>query len=303
MAKDLATRERERDLQSTAEIERGVSNNSLGTMVEPTAVSDARKVEVGDVFRPVMPTLMGESRPEITRAAPITPPRPQPVPLRSTSLPSKPPPPIPSSDSIPEVYSDVISVGESTVADTQSDVNPPLRRDSEDNTNEDTRPEPARATRRKPASGPVKMVRRKGALDADDFVATVDQAQFTLLGRLSGSKTLIVIAAIASALMFTLLLIVLWPAKHPQVLPEPVYEEPELPTLMKVHLKFGRGVSQVTIDGQAVTDNAVIDHLRGSAQVRFNCPGKKRGSKPVPSGLTATIPPTASIVELPVNCE
>jgi hypothetical protein len=96
---------------------------------------------------------------------------------------------------------------------------------------------------------------------------------------------------------------VLWPAKRPQVPPAPVFEEPELPTSMKVRLKFGKGVSQVTVDGQSVMDGAVIDHLRGAAQVRFNCPAKKKGAKPVPSGLTATIPPTTSIVDLPVNCE
>ena len=104
--------------------------------------------------------------------------------------------------------------------------------------------------------------------------------------------------------MFTLLLIVLWPPKEAP--PPPPVEEPvetSRPLSMRVRVKLGRGVTQVAVDGQAVVDGAMLDHLPGPAQVRFSCPGKKRGSKPVLKALSATIPSTTSVVDLPISCE
>ena len=289
-----------RDFQATAEID-DVRSVGAGD-VPPTAVSvsGARDVQIGEIFAPLLPTMMGlDSVPDLP-PVPVkqTPPRPR-------VLVSRPLPPVPSYDSLPDLS--VVSAGEATQG--------ALMEDSGE-TSEPSEPSepspPAPSTRAPPRRGPPPNVKRPTPRDPDDDVATVDQAnEFSVTGRSSSSqKVLIGIFGVAALVVIALLAVLLWPSSEPEkkekkppvVVPAPkVVPKPVAPKgLVQVLVRAVKGTS-MTVDGKVVAPESIIERPVGELVLKFTCPAKKK-VKMTPGTLRAQIPESSSVVAVEVPC-
>ncbi len=289
-----------RDLQSTAELEGGAALGDDGVAPTTVSTSGARDVEVGEVFKPLVPTMLGESAPSL-RAAP-------------RALAGRPPPPVPSPDSMPELHEvSVVSAGEATIgAD-------PVARAAEQERSEPSEPSDpipaAPSTRAPPRRGaaPPRAPKRRPVPDADpdDEVETVDQAnEFSRRVVVQRRRAVIVVASVCGALaLLVLLAVVLWPATPVEPAPgpkTPTTTGPEVPptapevpraTVVRVQVRAAKGVA-LTIDGRAVPPDSVIERAPGELVVKFTCPGKKKRA----STLRAAIPESNSLVAVQVPC-
>ncbi len=286
-----------RDLVSTDEIddERVLGGSRVPeTMV---SMSGERDVPVGGVFAPLLPTMMGESAPELAPAAPRPPPK-----VRAQG--TKPPPPVPGHDSLPEVS--VVSAGEATMGALlgefeDEDIAPPAR----------AAPPPI-STRAAPRKGPPPPIRRSAPKDPDDDVATVDQGQdFSTARRTSPQKALVAIFGVAALVVLVLLAMLLWPssetavparppAKAPVVKPAAVTPTTETPTLVRVQVRAPKGTGLV-IDSKPVAPEETFERGAGELAVKFTCPPKKKG-KPQVGTLRAQIPQSNALVVVEVPC-
>ncbi|MBL8911974.1 MAG: protein kinase [Archangium sp.] len=325
-----------RDMVMTAEIDNGprlVGDSEIGLTAVST--SGARDVQVGEVFAPLLPTMMGESAPELTRAAPKTPPQP---PARSSRPQPKPPPPIASpADSIPElsVSSDVVSAGENTIGvlASTSDVE---RRVSEFDDNESSEPSPPAPSTRAPPRGlatnpkrsPTALVAKRpvpGAAtgDPDDEVETVDQQnEFSVTRRTSSQKVMIAIFGGAAIVLVILLIVLLWPSSTPD--PKSIEKPPKSPVTKKedppanpdnnpqqkevpppapgevqVQIRALKGTF-ITLDGKSIAPDATLNRKPGELVLKFICPSKKK-NKPTMT-LRATIPDSERLMIVEVPC-
>lgn len=284
-----------RDLQTTAEIDDRVG----GGPIEPTAVSmsGARDVEVGEVFKPLMPTWQEESAPQLTRLAPPTPP-PAPPPLsarRSAAPAPKPPPPLPSYDSIPEVS--VVSAGDATQGELLNDIREPT-------------PEPvAPATRAPPRRNQVLSApptRKPPRGDPDDYIETVDQADLSPRRSLGSSGTLIAIFGTSLVIVALLIGFVLWMNATPT--PEnakPLVEAtPDVaaPSSIRVQVQAPRGTSLV-VDGKPTAVDQIFQSPPGDLLVKYTCPIRRKNQKAQTGALTAKIPAIDRLVIVKVKCD
>ncbi len=284
-----------RDFVTTAEID---DEDSVGgSEVPPTAVSrsGARDVEVGQVFAPLLPTMMGESAPELTRAAPKTPPRPR-MPA------SRPAPPLPSYDSIPEVS--VVSAGEATMGAVIAELSGELPEESSE-PSEPSPPPPS--TRAPPRRGPPKPIARPAPRDPDDDIETRDEAhEFSVTRRSSSQKVLIAIFGVAGLVVVVLLAVLLWPSSEVTPRPKPsVVDAPKsAPTTgggpVRVLVRAPKGTA-LTVDGKPVAPDATLERTPGELVVKFTCPPKKK-VKSQPGTLRAQIPEANGLVAVDVPC-
>lgn len=299
---------RRRDFQSTAEID---DERSVGSgEVPPTAVSRSgeRDVEVGQLFAPLLPTMMGEeSSAELAPAQGVTPPRP-PRPFAG-----RPALPEPSYDSLPDLS--VVSAGEATqgvMMDDSGEASEP----SEPSASPPTPPPPS--TRAPPRRGPPPSLKqRPSPRDPDDDVATVDQAnQISLTAsRSSSQKVLLALFGVAALVVLALLLMLLWPSgdpvrsEKPAPKPKPIPVQtiepkpapiPAVPAMVRVQIRAQRGTS-MTVDGKAVAPDATIERLPGELVVKFLCPVKKK-VRMTPGTLRAQIPASTGLVAVEVPC-
>jgi eukaryotic-like serine/threonine-protein kinase len=298
---------RRRDFQATAEID---DERALGRGdVAPTAVSmsGARDVQVGEIFAPLLPTMMGETAAELPPVpAKVTPPRPPPRPYTGRLA-----PPIPSYDSLPDLS--VVSAGEATQG-VLMDEAPEHSEPSEPS--EPTPPPPS--TRAPPRRGPPPSLKRPFPRDPDDDVATVDQAnEFSVSTRSSSQKVMLALFGVAGLVVLGLLLMLLWPSSEPDKPQKPVPTKPAplpkvepkpLPTptppvtpgMVRVQVRAMKGTS-MTVEGKPVAPDAIIERLPGELAVRFLCPAKKK-VKMTPGTLRAQIPESAGLVAVEVPC-
>lgn len=275
-----------RDYESTAEI--GGS--------EPTTVSMAgeRDLAVGEVFKPLMPTWQGDSAPQLTRLAPPSPPR-----ERVRAVLNKPPPPLPSYDSIPEVS--VVSAGEATIGALLDEVHDQSYGDLEA-VAPSTRAPPRK---REVLSAPPQ--RKPPKLDPDDYVETVDQAMRHRPDN--SSRVFIAIFGVALLIVVVLVGLLLWANRSPdETTPRPVTAQPKTrdevktPGLVKVQVQAPKGTALWLGDKPLVAEQ-IFDSLPGDLVVKFSCPKKKGQKQQVASSLTATIPASERLVVVKVKCE
>ncbi|MGV3620901.1 MAG: serine/threonine protein kinase [Archangium sp.] len=286
-----------RDYESTAEI---------GGSIEPTSVSMAgeRDLEVGEVFKPLMPTWQGDSAPQLTRLAPPSPPPAGKI----RAVASKPPPPIPSYDSIPEVS--VVSAGEATVGELLNEVREPSYGDLEPLP--PPSPPQAPSTRAPPRKREVLSAppqRKPPKLDPDDYIETVDQG-FDAPRPDNSSKVFIAIFGVALLIVVVLVAWLLWANRAPdETTPRPVTPRPKVrdevrtPGLVKVQVQAPKGTALWLGDKPLIAEQ-IFDSLPGDLVVKFVCPAKKKGQKQqAPSSLTASIPSSDRLVVVKVKCE
>lgn len=285
----LARTPLKRDFESTAEI---------GGPIEPTSVSMAgeRDLEVGEVFTPLMPTWQGDSAPQLTRLAPPSPPA---APQRIRAAISKPPPPLPSYDSIPEVS--VVSAGEATIGALLDEVH--------DQSYGELEPV-APSTRAPPRKRDVLSAppqRKPPKIDPDDYVETVDQAMRDRPD--TSSRVFIAIFGVALAIVAVLVGALLWSNRAPdETLPRPVTAEPKVrdevrtPGLVKVQVQAPKGTA-LWLGDKPLLAEQIFDSLPGDLVVKFSCPKKKGQKQQAPSSLTATIPSSDRLVVVKVKCE
>ncbi|MFZ5444306.1 MAG: serine/threonine protein kinase [Myxococcota bacterium] len=281
-----------RDFVGTLELDEDVPQTAVST-------SGARNVRVGEVFPPLVPTMLGESLVEITPAAP------QPAALIPSSRPPirpapRPGPPIPSSDSIPEVSADsIVSAGNVTLGSLD-----PIEDPEPSEPSEPSPPPPS--TRAPPRRGPPQPIRRPAPRDPDDLIDTVDQAQeFSVSGRRSSSQKVFALIFGGAALVVALLLaVLLWPSTpEPKEAPKrratPTEPAPRS-ELVRVQVRAPKGAT-LTIDGQALEPDATIERAAGELVVKFVCPPKKKG-RGQPGTLRAQIPQSTGLVAVEVPC-
>ncbi|MFT3708153.1 MAG: serine/threonine-protein kinase [Archangium sp.] len=316
-----------RDFVGTVEIDndpRSVGNGDFA----PTAVSTsgARDVEVGEVFAPLLPTMMGESAPELTRAAPKTPPQPS---ARSTRPAPKPPPPIADpSESIPELSAaSVISAGEATQGVLASSAF-----DDSNETSEPSEPSPpAPSTRAPPRSAApgrrhitsqIAAPKRPIPGDIEDEIETVDQQhEYSVRSRPINKQMLAIIIASAVAVLIVLT-IVFWPSssvdpkkdkdkppKSPVTNQTPVEgnknataenDPPLADGEVRVQIRALKG-TQLSLDGKPLAPDAMLNRKPGELVLKFTCPATKK-VKPPPGTLRAQIPESDSLVVVKVPC-
>ncbi len=305
MPREALPEPKRRDFQSTAELIEPVGGNSN---IEPTAVSKAgeRDLEVGEVFKPLMPTWQGDSAPQLTRLAPPSPP-PAPVRSRMAAV-SKPPPPLPSYDSIPEVS--VVSAGEATqgalLDELIGDDLPELSESSEPSEPSPPAPSTRAPPRRNVLSAPpTRRPAPKG--DPDDYVATVDQAYaLSTLGGSTSSRTFIAIFGVAIVVVLGLIAVLAWNASTPEVVSPPPTPTgpPPVPksSLVRVQIQAPKGTA-LFVGGKPVVADVVFDYLPGELAVKFTCPPRRKNQKGLAGSLSAQIPPVDRLVIVKVKCD
>ncbi|MFO0596083.1 MAG: protein kinase [Myxococcaceae bacterium] len=275
----------------------------------PTAVSisGARDVKVGEVFAPLLPTMMGESEANLPAA---------PAPVARRPVP-KPGPPVSASDSIPEISSvSVVSAGEATQG---VFVDPPERRalDEPEETSEPSPPAPSTRAPPRPARKQTQQpqsVKRPIPGDPDDDVETVDQQnEFSVTGRSNSSqKVLIGIFGAAGLVVLVLLIALLWPSSDKPV--EPTKKPPEVsnPTTppppdpnpeetgVRVQVRAVKG-TMIQLDSKTIEPNETIRRQPGELVLKFTCPPRKK-QRPLPGTLRAQIPDLDQLVVVEVPC-
>jgi hypothetical protein len=300
-----------RDLVATAEIDRE-GEGALGSgEVAPTAVSTsgARDVEVGELFKPLVPTLMGaDSVPEID----------------AVKRPSRPGPPVPElrpSDSIPEISSvSVVSAGEATQGvfvdrPTEDEPSQPSE-PSEPSPVPSTRAPPRVPTRPLPRPPPQNRRPPKPG-DPDDDIETVDQAhEFSVTQQSNSRKVAIAIIGVAVLMVVVFLAAVFWPASEPgKPKPpgsgKPSVTNPEQPQPtptptpkfegVRVQIRAVKG-TLLSLDGKPVSPEEVLQVQPGELVLKFTCPPKKRVKSP-PGTLRAQIPDSEQLVVVEVPCK
>jgi serine/threonine-protein kinase len=297
-----------RDLQATADLEYQAPLGEEGIGPTTVSTSGARDVEVGQVFAPMVPTMLGESAPALRPAVP-----------RLAAPAARPAPPVPSSEDLPEVGEhSVVSAGEATIG-----ADPVERRAAEEERSEPSEPSDpvpdAPSTRAPPRRNvaPVKApkpVKRRPVpeSDPDDLIATVDQAnEFSTRGRLSRRGGLLVAIGVGVAALLVLLAVLLWPSSPveaplrpppPKEAPQAVQEPPpQEPKRVRVQIAAVAGTT-LSVDGKPVEPNGILERAPGEIVVKFTCPAKKKkGAQP--SSLRATIPEGAGgLFSVPVPC-
>jgi serine/threonine-protein kinase len=285
-----------RDLQSTAEIDQSRESLLGDEDIPPTAVSvsGARDVEVGQVFKPLVPTMIGESDAALAPARALGS---RPVPKLPNA---KPAPPLPSYDDLPEVSA--ISAGDATMGSLFDDL---PEKSEPSQPSEPTPPPPS--TRAPPRRGPPPSIKRPSPRDPDDDVATVDQPnEFTAPTPSSSQKVLLAIFGVAALVVLALLAVLLWPSSKETPSKKPVVEAPKpapapgVATKVKVQIRAIKGTS-LTVDGLSVTPDGFVERSPGPLVVKFVCPPKKK-VKATPGTLRADIPESTGVVAVEVPC-
>ena len=292
-----------RDLQETAEIDR---ERSVGAGdVPPTAVSTsgARDVAIGQIFAPLLPTKGHlEPVPELPPRTP-TPPRARPLVAR---------PPVASYDSLPDLS--VVSAGEATLGVVMNEESGETSEHSQPSEPSEPTP-PAPSTRPPPRRGPPPQLKRPTPRDADDDVATVDQAnEFSVTTKSSSQKVLIGIFGVAGLVVVLLLAVLLWPSSDAEKIARPVPKSipvqkvtpkpPPLPVktagVVQVLIRALKGTT-MTVDGKPVAPDSIIERPVGELVLKFTCPSKKK-VKMTPGTLRAQIPVSTTVVAVQVPC-